>query len=168
MTELVREGVRYHGKLRHRLGNATEVFDAVGTIIEIGGLVGALVAAGAATFLGLPLIWAIAGLAGLVLLLFCVLVYAEIRSGLTVTPDGVVITNGFRSRRFAWDELSRFEASDGDAEAILRSSTRVPIRGLRDRTDDGMRHWWLINELNERLAARQRAANSGFWGQQVG
>jgi hypothetical protein len=162
VTPVAEEGVRYHSPLHRRLASAEDVFDSLALIAEIGLALAGLVVFATAALAGVPLVWAIVGLAVLVLGVLGVLVFAESRSWLTVSPEGVVVRNGFRTRLLAWTDISRFEAGDGEAEAILRDGRHVPIRGLRDRT--GFEHFWLIQELNGRLASRERATNSGFWG----
>ena len=157
----VEEGVRYRSPLRRRLASADDLFNALDVVVEIGLAVGGLVVVGTAVVLGIPLVWAIVGLVVLVLAVFGVLVWVESRSAVTVRSDVVEVRNGLRTRKLPWAEISRFEAGDGQAEAILRSGARVELRGIRDRL--GFQHFRLIQELNDRLASMQAAKVSGFW-----
>ena len=161
-TPRIQEGVRYRSPLRRRIASADDLFSALDTLVEIAFAVGGLIVVGTAVLLGIPLVWAIVGIVVLVLAVFAVLIWIESRSSVTVRPDGIEVRNGLRTRNLPWPEIGRFEAGDGQAEAVLVSGARVELRGIRDRL--GFQHFWLIQELNTRVASMQRAKESGFWG----
>ncbi len=158
----VEEGVRYRSPLRRRIASADDIFNALDVMLEIALAVGGLVVVGAAVLLGIPLVWAIVGIAALVVAVFAVLIWIESRSSVTVTTDGIEVRNGLSTRKLPWTEIGRFEGGDGEGAAVLRSGSRIELRGIRDRL--GFQHFWLIQELNDRLASMQRAKESGFWG----
>lgn len=161
-TPRLQEGVRYRSPLRRRIASAEDIFNALDVMVEIGLAVGGLVVVGAALLLGIPLVWAIVGIAALVVAVLAVLIWIESRSSVTVTADGIEVRNGLRTRRLPWTEIGGFEVGDGAAEAVLRSGSRVELRGIRDRL--GFQHFWLIQELNDRIGSMRRGQESGFWG----
>ena len=158
----VEEGVRYRSPLRRRIASADDIFNALDVMLEIALAVGGLLVVGTAVLLGIPLVWVIVGIAALVVAVFTVLIWIESRSSVTVAAEGIEVRNGLRTRNLSWAEIGRFEAGDGEGTAVLRSGSRIELRGIRDRL--GFQHFWLIQQLNDRLASMQQAKESGFWG----
>ncbi|GAB4004504.1 PH domain-containing protein [Nocardioides ultimimeridianus] len=88
------------------------------------------------------------------------LLYALARSRITATEEGLVVVNGFRTRRFEWAQVVAIRMPRGAPWPTLDLSDGTTCSAMGIHQSDGARARYGVRELKTYLA--QRAATPGL------
>lgn len=89
-------------------------------------------------------------------LLFAVSGYALARSRVVATADGLVVVNGYRLRRFDWNQVLRVSLRPGSPWAVLDLSDGTSTAAMGIQGSDGARATRQVGELARLIDVQTR------------
>lgn len=84
--------------------------------------------------------------------------YALARSRVTARPEGLTVVNGYRSRRFDWNEVVAISLRAGSPWAVVDLSDGTSVSAMGIQASDGPRAFQHVREVRTLVEKHTRPA----------